>query len=129
MDDYRIRSYHRAWKPDRMMHSLGSIRLPRPVPLRGIYYGIGFLVLSLLAAHMVIIRDIYDLPTWMQMLLPIGLAALFTLARVQGRYFHSELWARLRSVGMPRWLSGCYWPCDENDEWLQMGRIRLIGEK
>jgi hypothetical protein len=127
MDDYRIRSYHRAWSPERMLFGFDELKLPRPIPIRFFVYVLPLLGLSLLASHLIGVRYAYDLlPGWARWMLPIGIAWLLTIASIQGRYFHAELWARIRSFGMARWLSGCWWDADEPDEQLQLGRIRIL---
>ena len=91
-----VRSYRAVFELERRVYRIDTIRLnPGGVPLRGIVYAAAAVVMSLVAGRLPPVRLILGpLPWYVRYLgLPIGLAAVAAIARIDGRPFHLAAWA------------------------------------
>lgn len=132
MGDELIRSYQRAWIVERKFTGFPPYwTSPRPIPWRFFIYLAPIVLLTVLLAWFPGINLIWNVfplvgPHVQQVAFALGLAWLLSSARIEGRWFHSELRSRVRSWRMPKWIAGCYWPVDDVDEFVAIGRIKLI---
>ena len=104
-----ICSFRTVFDLERRIYRIDRLRLnPQGVPVRGIVYALALMagggvagrlpgLGSLLAAMPWYLRDVG---------LPVGLAALLGMLRIDGRPFHLFARALLRRLAGPRWLSG-----------------------
>jgi len=86
-----IRSYRRVFDLERRVYSIDSLRLnPGGVPVRGIVYLLAILACALVAAQLPLIGlAVRTLPWYLRDLaLPVALASVLSLLRVDGRTFH-----------------------------------------
>jgi hypothetical protein len=94
----QIRSYHRAFHFELMLHTLGNLRPWRPVPARGVLYTALSELAMIALAHTPAIGPLISVlgPIAVYGLIPISLGWLLTVAKIEGRRFHVALrvWAR-----------------------------------
>jgi hypothetical protein len=94
----QIRSYHRAFHFELYLHSLGNVRPWRPIPARGVFYtAASELVMIALARAPLVGRAVSGLGVEaVYGLVPVAVAWLLTVARIEGRRFHlaTRVWAR-----------------------------------
>ncbi len=86
-----IRSYRRVFDLERRVYSIDSLRLnPGGVPVRGIVYLLAILVCVLVVARLPLIGPVARTLPWYlrDLALPIALASVLSLLRVDGRTFH-----------------------------------------
>ncbi len=104
-----IRSYRSVFDLERRIYRIDRLRLnPGGVPVRGAVYFI-ILLLAALAAEAVPLVGLAmrELPWYLRELaVPVGLAALLTVIRVEGRPFHLAARALVRYLSGPRQLVG-----------------------
>lgn len=106
----QIRSYHRAFHFELELYTLGNIRLWRPVPARGLFYLAGAEVLMLTLAHAPVLGAFLSRIDWSVLYvgIPVVLAWLLTVARIEGRRFHVALRAWTRHLCSGKYLVGAY---------------------
>jgi hypothetical protein len=109
----QVRSYHRAFMWELTLHSLnksGDLRLWRPIPARGIFWGATFEILALLITHALAVSIPFGAPSWIMVygILPISLAYVCTSARIEGRRLHVVLSAWLAHAYYGSHLCGGY---------------------
>lgn len=106
----QIRSYHRAFHFELTLYSLGNIRLVRPIPARAILYLAMLEVAMVIAAHAPVLGAAISGLGWTVVygLIPLSLAWLLTVAKVEGRRFHVAARAWARHLSKPRQLVGAY---------------------
>jgi hypothetical protein len=106
----QIRSYHRAFHFELELHTLGNIRLWRPIPARGIFYTAAAELVTFAAAHAPVIGAAILRLGWEAVygLIPLSVAWLLTIARVEGRRFHvaARAWGKQLLAG--RHVAGGY---------------------
>lgn len=114
MTENRVRSYQKAWTPELTLYALGDMRLWRPIPARGIVYAVVLELIALLCWHLIGVREIAHAlgPMFAFGIIPLGLAALFAVAKIEGRRFHVAFRARYQAWRTPRYLAGGWWPVD-----------------
>jgi hypothetical protein len=94
----QIRSYHRAFHFELYLHSLGNVRPWRPIPARGVFYTAASELVMIALAHAPLVggavsglgvEAVYGI-------VPVSVAWLLTVARIEGRRFHlaARVWAR-----------------------------------
>jgi hypothetical protein len=107
---HQIRSYHRAFHFELTLYNLGNIRLVRPIPARGIFYAAAAEVAMLIAAHLPVIGGPITGLGWEVVygLIPLSLAWVLTVAKIEGRRFHIAARAWGRHLSSPRHLVGGY---------------------
>ncbi|MEA2264799.1 MAG: hypothetical protein QOE27_382 [Solirubrobacteraceae bacterium] len=91
-----VRSYRAVFELERRVYRIDTIRLnPGGVPLRGIAYAAAAVLMTLLAGRLAPVRLILaPLPWYVRYLgLPIAVAGVATIARIDGRPFHLAAWA------------------------------------
>jgi hypothetical protein len=105
-----IRSYHRAFHFELELYTLGNIRLWRPVPARGLFYFAGSEVTMLLLAHVPLFGVALSQVDWsiLYVAIPVALAWLLTVAKIEGRRFHVGVRAWSRHVCSGKRLVGAY---------------------
>jgi len=104
-----IRSYRSVFDLERRIYRIDRLRLnPGGVPVRGAVYFIVLLAVALLAGTVPLVgAGVRVLPWYLRELaLPVGLAALLTVIRVEGRPFHLAARALVRYASGPRQLVG-----------------------
>ena len=106
----QIRSYHRAFHFELELYTLGNIRLWRPVPARGLFYLAGAEVLMLALAHAPGLGLFLSQFDWsiLYVGIPVVLAWLLTVAKIEGRRFHVAVRAWARHLCSGKRLVGAY---------------------
>jgi TcpE family len=106
----QIRSYHRAFHFELELYTLGNIRLWRPVPARGLFYLAGGELLMLVLAHAPLLGTVLSRIDWsvLYVAVPVVLAWLLTVAKIEGRRFHVALRAWWRHLCSGKRLVGGY---------------------
>lgn len=101
-----IRSYRRVFDLERRIYRVDRVRLnPGGVPVRGLLYFLVALALSLLTARLPLLGGAVALLPWYLrgLALPVAVAVVMGLIRIDGRPFHLAAIALLRfSVGPRR---------------------------
>jgi hypothetical protein len=103
-----VRSYRGVFELERRVYRIDTVRLnPGGIPLRGIGYAVGLILLTLLASRVAVVRLILSpLPWYVRYLgLPITVAALATIVRIEGRPFHLAVQAMVAHRVRPRHTS------------------------
>jgi hypothetical protein len=142
-DAIEIRSYRTVFELDRRIYRIDRLRLnPSGVPVRGLLYLLALLALEALVARLPAIGSLAHMVPWYlrDIAIPAGLAALFTVIRIDGRPFHlaARALVRHRLTGARVARLGCsaapgarWWPPpivllpDGSDR--QMRRMRFTG--
>lgn len=91
-----VRSYRGVFELERRVYRIDTVRLnPGGVPIRGIAYAATLIVVALLADRLAPVRLVLGPLPWpvRYLGLPILVAALATIARIEGRPFHLAAWA------------------------------------
>lgn len=104
-----IRSYRRVFDLERRIYRIDRLRLnPGGVPLRGIVYFLGLVVLGLSIASLPLIGAVVKVMPWYlrDLGLPGAGGAMLTMVRIEGRTFHLALRSLLRFAWGPRHLAG-----------------------
>ncbi len=149
-----IRSYRAVFELERRIYRVDSLRLnPTGVPVRGVAYGLGLIVGVLACQSVPLLRSAGGVLPWYvtDLALPVGMAALLTVIRIDGRPFHLAAQALMRhrlaarrTVGMrplrAGWpgrsghggeLGGRWWPPDvlllPDGSDPQMRQLRYVG--
>lgn len=100
-----IRSYRRVFDLERRIYTIERLRLnPSGVPVRGLAYFLGAVVLSLLLAHVPLLGAPLRRVPWFaaDLAAPAALAGGLTLLRVDGRTFHQAASALISFWAAPR---------------------------
>jgi hypothetical protein len=108
-----IRSYRTVFDLERRIYRIDRLRLnPSGIPVRGVLYFLLTLLLCLTLGVLPLTRTITHLFPWYMRDLgfPLGLAALLSIIRVEGRPFHQTAMSLLRYASGPRQFSGLR-PC------------------
>ena len=101
-------SYRRVFDLERRIYKIDRLRLnPAGVPVRGVVYYLGLLVVVLLVNAMPLIGSVVSWTPWYvrAVALPGAGAALLAVIRIDGRPAHLVGWALLRYAFEPRCLS------------------------
>lgn len=101
-------SYRRVFDLERRIYKIDRLRLnPAGVPVRGVVYYLGLLVVVLLVSAMPLIGSVVSWTPWYvrAVALPGAGAALLAVIRIDGRPAHLVGWALLRYAFEPRCLS------------------------
>jgi len=126
----QIRSYHRAFHFELELHTLGNIRLWRPIPARGLIYTAAVELVMLAAAHAPVVGGVVSRLGWEAVygLIPLSLAWLLTVARIEGRRFHvaARAWGKQLSAG--RYLAGGYRAVKRPGSRWRPAAVVLIGD-
>jgi hypothetical protein len=148
-----IRSYRTVFELERRIYRVDSLRLnPTGVPVRGAVYGLGLIACVLACQSLPGLRWVMGVLPWylMDLALPMGVAALLTVVRIDGRPFHLAVQALMRhrltgrrSIGMRSLgagrlsgagraeLGGRWWPPDvlmlPDGSDARMRRLRYAG--
>jgi hypothetical protein len=91
-----VRSYRAVFELERRVYRIDTLRLnPGGIPLRGISYAIALIAGSVLAGRVAPVRLVLGLAPWYVSYvgLPVTVAALATIVRIEGRPFHLAVWA------------------------------------
>jgi hypothetical protein len=127
MDDGRIqvRSFRVVFQLERRIHKIDRWRIPvaHGVPLRGLAYATGALMLVVVASGLPLIGDVLRqlAPPLRLVIVPVALAYLLTQLRADGRPAHALAVAWVRHAVAPRRLAG-FRPVP------QVGRVVTMGE-
>lgn len=103
-----IRSYRRVFDLERRVYSIDSLRLnPGGVPVRGIVYLLAIVVCALVAAQLPLIGLVARTTPWYlrDLALPVAMASVLSLLRVDGRTFHLTARALILYWAGPRRLT------------------------
>lgn len=106
-----IRSYRSVFDLERRIYRIDRLRLnPGGVPVRGAVYFLVLLLATLAAGAVPLVGvGVRVLPWYLRELaVPLGLAALLTVIRVEGRPFHLAALALVRYASGPRQLVGLH---------------------
>jgi hypothetical protein len=107
--DFEIRSFRSVFALERRVYQLDNFRLnPGGIPLRGIVYAIAIELAVLIAGTLPVLSWPLGAVPWYlsELALPLALAGLLTVVRIEGRPFHVALGAIARSRVGPRHLVG-----------------------
>jgi hypothetical protein len=107
--DIEIRSFRTVFSLERRIYQFDRFRLnPGGVPLRGIGYAAVLMAAGVLAGAIPVVSWPLDLAPWYfrDIAFPLGLAALLTVLRIEGRPFHLAVGALFRHQTGPRHLMG-----------------------
>lgn len=102
-----IRSYSAVFALERRIYRIDAFRLnPSGVPLRGIAYGLGCVVVCLLVSALPLLSWVLAAIPWYvrDVALPLGTAGLLAVLRIDGRPFHLAAAAGARFSLRPRLL-------------------------
>ncbi len=86
-----IRSYRRVFDLERRIYRIEGLRLlPGGVPVRGVVYLLVALALAALAAHAPLVRILANAVPWYltYVAIPLGVATVLGVVRIEGRPFH-----------------------------------------
>jgi hypothetical protein len=124
-----IRSYHDAFSFEGTISGFGDLRLPRPVPIRAVVY-LGAIEVLLLAAASLPLIGAPIACGWeiRYVLAPIGLAWLFSVARVEGRGFHVAIRAWGRHLLSGKQLAGGFRPVHHPGAVWRPAPVVLVGD-
>ncbi len=149
-----IRSYRNVFELERRIYRVDSLRLnPTGVPVRGVLYGLGLIVGALACQSLLGLRSATSVLPWYvtDLALPVGMATLLTVVRIDGRPFHLAAQALMRHRLTARrlvgarplnagWLAGAdygpaldgrWWPPDvlllPDGSDARMRRLRYVG--
>jgi hypothetical protein len=123
-----IRSYRAVFELERRVYRVDTVRLnPAGIPLRGILYAAGLVPVCVVAGRMAPAAWVLGLVPWYigDLGLPIALAALATIVRIDGRPFHHALRALAIHAVRPRWLRGLTRAPAPGSRW-RPGTVMLI---
>lgn len=91
-DSFEIRSYRVVFELERRLHRIDRFRIPLPygLPLRGLGYCAAALLAVVLVGTLPVLGDIVDdvPPPARYVVVPVGIAALLTNVRIDGRPVH-----------------------------------------
>jgi len=108
-DHIEVRSYRSVFALERRIYRIDRLRLnPGGVPVRGVvYFAVLAMALAVAGRLPLLGWPLHELP-WLgrYVVAPAGLAALFAVARIDGRPFHIALVSIVRSLLAPRFTSG-----------------------
>lgn len=111
-----IRSYRRVFDLERRIYSIDQLRLnPGGIPVRGVVYFLALVAAGLVLARMPVAGlMVAALPWYLRdIALPVALAAVLSVIRIEGRVFHLAAHALVRHWLTPRRLArgrGCEAP-------------------
>lgn len=114
-----IRSYRAVFDLERRIYRIDRLRLnPSGVPLRGIAYALIIGAVVLVASRLPVVGWALGVLPWhvRDFALPIGLAAMATMVRVDGRALHVAARALADHAFSPRRVAR-FAPCHEPDTW------------
>lgn len=104
-----IRSFRAVFELERRVYRVDTVRLnPGGIPLRGVLYTAALVPASLVAGRVPPASWVLGLVPWYvrYLGLPVVVAALATIARIDGRPFHHAARALAAHCVAPRWTSG-----------------------
>ncbi len=119
-----IRSYRSVFELERRVYRVDRLRLPPGgIPMRGAVYCIVLVLACALVSTLPVVAVIASVVPWYlrDVAVPVALAALLSVVRIEGRPFHVAARALARYRVGPRWLSGLrpasapgtrWWPDD-----------------
>jgi hypothetical protein len=125
-----IRSYHRAFHFELELYTLGNIRLWRPVPARALFYFAGSEVVMLLLTHVPLFGASLSQVDWsvLYVAIPVVLAWLLTVAKIEGRRFHVGVRAWSRHVWSGKRLVGAHRSVAKAGGCWRLSPVVLIGD-
>jgi hypothetical protein len=101
-----IRSYRTVFELERRLYRIDRLRLPPGgIPMRGVLYGLALSVVAVLTSRLPLIDVLAAVVPWYlrDVALPIAVAALLALLRLEGRPFHLAVRALVRHRFGPKW--------------------------
>lgn len=104
-----IRSYRRVFDLERRIYSVDQLRLnPGGIPVRGVVYFLALVAVGLVLGSMPVTGFVVATLPWYlrDIALPVALAAVLSVIRIEGRVFHLAAYALVRHRLTPRWLAG-----------------------
>jgi hypothetical protein len=107
--DVEIRSFRVVFALDRRIYQFDRFRLnPGGVPIRGIGYAVALVAAALGAGAVPVLSwPLHEMPWYFRdVAFPIGMAALLTVLRIEGRPFHLAAGALVRHRLGPRRFAG-----------------------
>ncbi len=108
-----VRSYRTVFDLERRIYRIDTLRLnPGGIPIRGVLYGVAVTLSIVLLGTLPLIGGLLALLPWYMrdIALPVGLAALLAVVRIEGRAFHLAAHALGRHAFAARRLHGLE-PC------------------
>jgi hypothetical protein len=104
---HEIRSFRSVFSLERRIYRIDTLRLnPCGIPLRGIVYAAGLVVVALIAGALPPTSWLDPIVPWYlrDLALPLAAASLLGSARIDGRVFHLAAFAALAHLTGPRRL-------------------------
>jgi hypothetical protein len=104
-----IRSFRAVFDLERRIYRVDTVRLnPGGIPLRGVLYTIALVPACLVAGRIPPVSWVLGLVPWYvrYLALPVVVAALATVVRIDGRPFHHAAVALAAHCVAPRWTCG-----------------------
>jgi hypothetical protein len=104
-----IRSFRAVFDLERRVYRVDTVRLnPGGIPLRGVVYAAALVPASLVVGRVPPVSWVFGLVPWYVRYvgLPVVVAALATVARIDGRPFHHAALAVAAHCVAPRWTRG-----------------------
>lgn len=104
-----IRSYRAVFDLERRLYRIDRLRLPPGgIPMRGAVYCLALVLATTIISTLPLIGLIASMVPWYlrDVAVPIGVAALLALVRLEGRPFHLAVRALVRHRFGPRWWRG-----------------------
>jgi len=123
-----IRSYRRVFDLERRIYSVDRVRLnPGGVPVRGVVYLLGLVVVMLVASRTPGVGGALALVPWYlrELAVPAALATVLAAIRVDGRTFHLAAWAVARSLARPTRSTRLLWRSRAGSRWWPPGIVFL----
>jgi hypothetical protein len=101
-----IRSYRTVFELERRLYRIDRLRLPPGgVPMRGVLYCLGLILLAVLASALPLLRSMATAVPWYlrDLAAPVAGAATLALLRIEGRPFHLAARSLVAHRVGPRW--------------------------
>ena len=104
-----VRSYRTVFQLERRVYRIDRLRLPPGgIPVRGAVYCIMLVLAASVTSTLPLVGALASVLPWYlrDVAVPVALAALLAIVRVEGRPFHLAVRSLLRQRAEPRWWSG-----------------------